>query len=331
MRIVIEKPITWLKSKRDGVRNQLMYNTLTNAVKALNGTYVEEPTYYGSDFVARSAPDRGLRLSYHSVGNTKNVWRIKETPIPYYFGIDRLGYSGWSELSVCSVLHDGGMRRQDEVAANAFCSELTNWLKDNNLSKYRQPVKKSVLPNRFVFLPMQVASDAVAQHNRLDPIAVLRRAADYAKSYGLPLVVKRHPYCQNLRIAMWLKWLAQTNPYIYLTGASVTRLLPACSAVLVGNSGVGLEALAYGKPVYAFAASEYDLVAYPIQCLEELELIFSVSQHARHPDSYRFVRYYLLECCFDSRNADDAREKVARILRDVAAERWLSCGERLAR
>ena len=190
---------------------------------------MEEPTRYGSDFVARTPPVNGILLSFHSVGNAINVWRIKETPIPYFYGIDRLGYSGWSELAVWPDLHGGRIDLQDDQESEAFCHELTNWLKANNLSKYRQSEDARVLPDQFVFFPMQVANDVVAKHNRLDPVAVLGKAAWSARRSGVPLVVKRHPYCRSWRVAGWLKWLATANRHVHVTNASVTRLLPACS------------------------------------------------------------------------------------------------------
>jgi len=323
MRVVIEKPLTWLESDRDGDRNRLMYAGVLNALRGLGLDFVEEPIRYGSDFVARVASSDGIRLSYHSIGNARNVWRLKETPIPYYYGIDRLGYSGWSELSVRPDQHEALVRQQDERRSETFCAGLAEWLRTNNLSKYRQADVECKLPQRYVFFPMQVSTDVVARHNRLDPIAVLRRASRYAARHGMPLVVKRHPYCRSWRVAAWIKWLALANRHVHVTTASITRLLPSCSAVLVGNSGVGLEALVYGKPVYSFAASEYELVTHPIRHLDELESIFAAGEHVRHRDAYRFVRYYLAECCFDARSADDTRKKIARIVRDAESGRWL--------
>lgn len=293
-----------------------MYATLTAALQQLGVTVQEIDVYYGNDFAPRTAPPGNVLLSYHSVGDSKNVWRIKETSIPYFYNIDRLGYSGWSELAIKPELHIENIDKLDPIKSAEFQKKISDWLLAEKLSKYIQGGSPSPLESNFIFFPLQIRSDAVAVHNRIDPLKVLRAAAIAAWRQRKPLVVKRHPYCTSKRVELNL--LAhRLNPYVWMTDASVTAILPACDAVLVGNSGVGLEAIVHGKPVYSFAKSEYAMASFQIEKKTDLKKIFCKSHHPSHPISSRFVAYFLQERCFDARSIRDTFIKISHLLEEA--------------
>lgn len=316
MQVSLEKPITWLKSERDGERNRLMYDTLTAALNQLGATVREIDTYYGNDFAPRTAPPGGVLFSYHSVGHSKHVWRIKETPIPYFYNIDRLGYSGWSELAVNPEPHLRNIEQIDPQKAEDFRRKISDWLRTENLSKYRQKSHRPPLKSGFIFFPLQIRSDAVAVHNKIDPLKVLRVAAHAAWSKKKPLIIKRHPYCTSTRVALSLLG-HRLNPYVWTTTASVAAILPTCDAVLVGNSGVGLEALVHGKPVYSFAHSEYEISSFKIDNADDIKEVFCKEIYSPHQNSDRFVSYFLQERCFDARSVSDTVQKIGKILEEA--------------
>lgn len=314
MRVVLERPVTWLESKRDGDRNRLMYTNLLRALCSMNAEVTEVDTHYGSDLIERTAPPNGILISYHSVGQAENVLRLKETSIPFFYNFDRLGYSGWSELSIEREKYEKIVAAREEIKAKTYCNNISNWLIQENLSKYTQSTENNISHKGFILFPMQILTDAVAVHNRIDPLTVLHEATKYCKKQKKLLLIKRHPYCTSNRIKYHLLFNSIFNEYVRTTTASITSLLSACEAVLVGNSGVGLEAIIYGKPVYSFARSEYDMAAYQIRDSHDIASVFSASPEP-HPNGYKFGHYFLKERCFDARNPDDILEKLKNFLR----------------
>jgi hypothetical protein len=313
MNVVIEKPVTWLESERDGGRNRLMYENLLKALKMSKVKVTETDTYYGSDFIERTAPAGGTLISYHSIGSSTNVWRLKETSIPFFYNLDKSGYSGWSELCTKKEEYEEIISSYDERDAKNYCSSIAKWLVRENISKYKQGAPGKPCENEFVLFPMQIRSDNVAQHNRLDPLDVLHEASKICREEKKILLVKRHPYCTSRKVASYLAFENLFNKYVKRTQSSITSLLPLCSSVLVGNSGVGLEAIIYGKPVFSFAGSEYEMAAYQIANLKDIRMAFSRTIK-EHPNGYRFGHYFLSERCFDARNIDDIREKLRNLV-----------------
>jgi hypothetical protein len=325
MIVTVEKPITWLRSKRDGDRHRLMYKNLLSALLDMNLEVHEIPIEHGHDFANRSAPSNGFSLSYHSVGYSRYVWRIKETSIPFFYSIDRRGHSGWSELSGKSqeyTDHLTKVKSVDDEVARLETRKIRNWLESNNLSKYEQKDVDYELPEDFVFFPLQTLNDPVRIHDRLDPVDVLVAAAGYAKKSQRHLVVKRHPYCQSIRVALLLNWICLTNPFVRSTNMSVAKLLPSCRCVLVGNSGVGLEALIYGKNVHTFSASEYEMVTHKIETLEDIGNVFENTNDDSSPEIDRFVWYFLHSVCFDARDKTSIKSRIELIISDVKTGNW---------
>lgn len=322
IKVILEKPLTWLESERDGDRHQQMYSNLLDALRFIAVEVTEEPIRYGSDFAPRQAPPGQIRLSYHSVGNARNVWRIKETSVPPYYSFDRLGYSGWSELSRRPDLHLGRIQAESWEDAEAFRSQLAGRLMDGNVSKYRQAPLGAKLPPSFVFFPLQVLADPVAQFNRMNPLMVLLRAAWLAKATGRILVIKRHPYCQSKKVGFLLRALRLITSRVVLTDASVTELLQRCDFLLVGNSGVGLEALVYGRPVCSFADSEYEIATTRLFTAADLRRVFAEKQDPPGKLDARFVAYYFKTCCFDATDVADIVRKLERAVATYHEGDW---------
>jgi len=286
-----------------------MYASLLHALRDIGAESTEVDTHYGNDFAERTAPPDGVLISYHSVGNAPNVWRLKETPIPFFYSLDRLGYSGWSELSVEKEKFEPLISAESESEAKTFCNSISDWLVRENLSKYMQSSESISGGADFVLFPLQVSSDIVATHNRMNPLDVLHEAAKICKRQRRMLVVKRHPYCTSKTVVRRLVLERILNKYVRITNASITSLLSACNAVLVGNSGVGLEAIVYGKPVYSFARSEYEIATHQVCNLDDISSAFT-SPPMPHPNGYKFGHYYLRKRCFDARDPSDVRDKL---------------------
>ncbi len=107
-----------------------------------------------------------------------------------------------------------------------------------------------------------------------------------------------------------------------MTSASIHKILPLSSKVLVANSGVGFEALIHGKQVYSFAASEYELATYVLSSLEQIEQVFLNVDQINNTWINKFVYHYLKNCCFDARNSNDIDDKLSCSVASVLNNTW---------
>lgn len=306
----LEVPTPWLESPRDGDRNRLMFDAVQQCLRdrAHAVTCAEIP--FGTSFSPKVAPDGGFRIAYHSCGDARHVWRLKETPVPYFYSFDRLGFAAWSEAAVCRERLRDVLERVASEEARAGCRGIVQWLDGEGLSKYRQDGKGSIPSEPFVFFPLQVRRDVVARFARIDPLVALREAARAARRQRVPLVVKRHPYCASPIVAAALRAACFANPWVILTDAPVNRLLAGCGSVLLSNSGVGIEALLRGKPVHAFGRSEYEVAVAPVDRPADVQGAFRFGEDERVDTGFRFAWYYLRRMCFDCRDAESVARQI---------------------
>lgn len=324
MDVIIEKPLLWFKDQRENGRHEFMYNNLKKVLDESGLRIIESNYEERDDYSERIAPTNGFYLSYHSIGFKKNVWRIKETPIPYFYSIDKRGHSGWSELSSNSpeyAKHVEDARKFPESIGRDIRVKIKNWLIDNHLSKYTQSDEIHTLPDNFIFYPLQTNHDPVRVHDNFSQIKAIFMLSLYAFINKNHVVTKIHPYYTGIKIKFLIKVMEKFNKFFHTSNMSLTKLLPACSAVFVANSGAGFEALIYGKPVYSFSASEYDMAVIKIKKTNEIRKIFNKTHIFKtnvNPDSY--IGYFFTKMAFDSRNETDIRNKINKIVDVVQSD-----------
>jgi hypothetical protein len=257
-----------------------------------------QPSSTRATFAPRATPGSGFRIAWHSIGEEPNVWRVKDAAIPGYYLFDRTGFSGWAEIGRYPERFKPLIDRVDANVARAFVEDLRRTLVQKNVSKYPQPDVAFVPPGPFVFFPLQTLDDAVVALQRFPTLDVLDRAAAIARAERKHLVIKRHPRCTDERVASAIARLERDNAHVQRTDASIHAILPACDAVLVGNSGVGFEALIHHRPVYTFGGSEYELVTRKLATLDDIARAFA-SSHAVDSDLVdRYLAYFLGQNCF---------------------------------
>jgi len=321
--VKVEVPIGWMRSRRDGERNRLMFESLKKRLKNFNLNLSFEKIPFDISFRVRTAPKAGFTLSYHSVGNVQNVWRIKETPVQYYYSFERFGFSGWSELSINKDYHLNYIKQVDSGLAYKFTHQLRSQLILTNTSKYKQTDKPFTIDEPFVFYSLQKPGDIVSRLYRLNAFKVLQQASFLAKKKRIKLVVKRHPYCYDPRVTWALFKATFNNPYVIKTSASIHKILPLCSSVLVANSGVGFEALIHGKQVFSFGSSEYELATTPLNSIGDIDQVFSNQITLNTAWINRFVYYFLTQCCFNVNDAKDIDNKLQRAIDISNSGNWL--------
>lgn len=242
----------------------------------------------------RPAIKRTIIFSFHTYDNDQNVWSIKESPIYGLYSIDKKGYSGWSDI--CVNFHDylGEINKISVSDAESIINKKKIFFDESKLSKYEQSENKINLPSDYIFFPMQVNSDSVTDHENISASDALDYAAKMAEKTNRFLVVKRHPFCQSKAIDYKVKYLSATNRNILFVDANVHDLINSCSAVLACNSGVTIEALIAGKPVFCFGKSEWYEATNKIEKLEDIESVFTEKKYKPISELGKKILAYLL-------------------------------------
>jgi hypothetical protein len=257
----------------------------------------------------RAAPDRFL-ISFHSYGEAGNILRCKESYIPPFYTMDRMGYACFSELALFPERFRDEISGQSLNAAQTFLSNLSRDLRQGNFSKYSQPPRGSIgIRDGYVFVPLQTQNDPVARGAWLDIIPALHRIVSAASERGLKTVIKRHPLCKSRRITHALAEF-EKNPEVILSSASIYDLIPNAELVIGANSGVLFEALLQERPVISFAASDFGLA---VQQARNLEQLAAAIARPNPPDPVwrqLFLYWYLDQYCVRADDSVRVRQKL---------------------
>ncbi|MGE9553600.1 hypothetical protein ACQPT2_20950 [Erwinia amylovora] len=269
---------------------------------------------FGADNAARK-PEKGvLVFSYHSFGKEKNVWHLKEAPVTPLFGIDRYGYSGWSEIADQAREWPDISAISDEHAGEVI-AKYRQKFKKKRISKYPQPNEENVeLPAEYIFFPLQVSNDPVSQFSPFNMLDMLKRAAELARRTGITLLVKRHPFCPSVAVEKTLQQLTEDNPLVKVVNLNVHTLIEHARAVMTVNSGVGIEALIDGAAVYASGKSEWFEAANVIASLDDIDAIFS--EDPCYMDSWqkKLIAYLLDSYWIDPSDYTAIEHKIEQII-----------------
>jgi hypothetical protein len=277
-KIIVEIPISWTKNPIDGFKHK---NFISNLIFALTDRKI--PLYFrdvpfGADQAPR-LPEKGTMIfSYHSWGNEKNVYKMKESPVVPLFSIDAHGYSGWSDIVVNPHKYEGDIKSISESDAESIISHWHDFFLRTKYSKY--PQSEDILPNDikdYVFYPMQVQNDPVAIHSNYDGIQLLNDAAELAKKSESFLVVKRHPFCESFAVEEAIEKLVATNQWVVKSNSNIHELIRKAKSVITINSGVGIEALIDGASVYCAGKCEWQTACHPLNGKNDLTKAFSSS------------------------------------------------------
>lgn len=213
-------------------------------------------------------------LSYHTTGERAGWLHLKDSAIPGYYRFDAKGYAGFSSFAALKSLPDAAMSVSEEEV-NLAWEEVQETVVRAKASKYKQADEAIKLPDPgFIFFAMQMLDDTVATLAWIPMLTALREIVRDAENSGKKVVVKRHPMCQRVDVAMALATLKSSNAVV-ISDASIHDLIPNADMVVTVNSGVGFEALLYDKPVITLGASEYGVAT--TQCRSVPELLSAIN------------------------------------------------------
>lgn len=313
--VILELPTVWFENVEDGDRHRRFYVSIWQALGDLGVTVRPIPLRFGADAAPRLSYHDQLVVSFHSRGPIGNVLRMKESYVPPYYTADRAGYSGFSELALYPERFKGEVEATPTAAAIDFVDALKRDIVAANLSKYPQRHDGvEILPERYVFLPLQTVDDPVAELCELEQIAVLETLLQATAALGWGMVVKRHPRCRSLRVASSLERLAAQHPHLKRSDASVHRLVSSAEAVVGANSGVLFEALLHGAHVVSFAKSDFRVVTTPISHHADLPSAILGRGRVSRDRQCRFLYWYLRNHCLRADDVSAIRGRFAAAL-----------------
>jgi hypothetical protein len=251
-------------------------------------------------------------ISYHTTANQAQWWHVKDGPIPAYFSMDPLGYSGWASLASITELPTEEIAEADIEAA---WHKLQASIVEQKASKYPQGCAHFSPPTRpFVFLPLQVLDDTVAQLAYIPADQLLGILIRELPALGYDLVVKRHPKCQSKKVARMLD-NTKNQPHVTITNCSIHEIIHCCTAVVTVNSGVGFESLLHlkrviltGKADYAFATTAVQDDTALMKALEEISLPPDIARIKR------FVYHYTMHHLFHMDDAASIRMRLMKFI-----------------
>jgi hypothetical protein len=291
---VVEVPTDHFGDPVMGPIHRRFFSTLLSALAArqMRPQLVQVPDK--ADQAERWPPPGSVHLAYHSFGAAHpGLLRFKCSSVAEHYDVDSMGFSGWSSLLRDADRHRAAWQSLDAAEARRAVAALSAGLRERNASKYVQGDRPFEAAKPFVFLPLQTTNDRVVELFRLPFLDALDAAIEGARAER-PLVIKRHPLCDSRRVAQRLQGLRR-HPHVTVTDASIHAIMPSAALVLVGNSGVGFEALIADRPVATFAEAEYGAVARQLHTPDDIRAVFT--EEIRHdPDeTARFVRYKMTQ------------------------------------
>ena len=178
-----------------------------------------------------------------------------QSVFPWRFYVDSMGWAGGASGYPFNKFVLNG-------DANAGYFEALQSYALSNGSKFEQPpIRKNLnLPDNYVFFPCQIPHDeTIKYHSDVTVEMALAHTCEITASMNLPLVVKGHPVNPGSMATLYS--ICTKYPHtIWVDDVSIHDLIPKSRAVVVVNSGTGMESLLHLKPVVTFGRAEYDVV-----------------------------------------------------------------------
>lgn len=263
-------------------------------------------------------------LAKHSRYELKDVWNIKKSYIPNYVYFDRLGYSGWAEVTNDKHI----LNKLDTISIDAaesffklLCSETVNI----NVSKLEQKTTVFEKPlGPFIFLPLQLSYDSVMALSYFDFYSFYEIVQDWCSKRGLSLVIKPHPHSASHFLTgrtceKTAKILEDANnrKHVFITNSSIHHVIPEAVAVICINSGVGFESLIHLKPVITAGGADYHQATYVIKNTADLEALVDFSKpRLGIIDTKRYLYYFLNKILIDVREHETVKNRIIEAVTD---------------
>ncbi|WP_171125490.1 MULTISPECIES: hypothetical protein [unclassified Ruegeria] len=312
--VILELSEGHLFNEGDGDRHRMFYTSLMLALSDLSVRVQPNRLPFGADKSPRVYKPNQLVISFHSIGPEGNILRFKESYISPYYTLDRLGYSGFSELAKTPSKFLESIEAIAPQEADSFVDRLAKSQAESNSSKYKQPSHTGRPQGRYVFLPLQTIDDTVAELNHLEPGEVAFALAELCDKLGQTLVIKRHPSCKAGAVTSLLSDLQRRFESVQISDGSIHGLIRGASCVVGGNSGVLFEALVQGAHVVSFAKSDYALATTHVNNIDSLLKACVRPSEVDPVFQRKFVTWYLTRYCVQADGVPEIRARISEVL-----------------
>lgn len=187
-----------------------------------------------------------------------------QTVFPWIFYIDPKGFAGGlSNYPLDIEAGDETSQAFDKLRAYTMQGK----------SKFDQPEShKWFRDDKYMLFTCQIPHDqTILHHSEVGVLDALKMCIDMTRESGTPLVVKSHPVNPASMTPLkeeCSKWKHVT----WIDDVSIHDAIQGAFVVATVNSGTGMEALLYKKPVLTFGKCEYDVVTNWVDGEDVLEL-----------------------------------------------------------
>ncbi len=240
---------------------QNMCNYLIQMHRSDSVAVIEKPLWqFTTEFV--ESLDADIIYVPHKSTDTfpvreKNIFYYMQSVFPWQFYIDTKGFAGGASFYPLDIDKDR------TIPSDSFYAQMQNRAKLGE-SKFSQPPSQILyLPKEFFFFPCQIPHDeTIKYHSDISVLDSLVATCKATEKLNVPLIVKGHPVNPGSMKSLH-QAASKFKHVIWLDNVSIHDILPQAIAVVVVNSGVGMETLLHKTPVVTFGRAEYDCVANP--------------------------------------------------------------------
>ena len=222
--------------------------------------FIEKPLWqFTPEFVESLATD--IVYVPHKSTDTfpvsgKEIRYYMQTVFPFQFYIDSKGFAGGS--SRYPFDYDWNL----EIPHGSFYAQMQARALAGE-SKFQQPAIGSfkIEGGPYVLFLCQIPHDeTIKYHSDISVLDALLATCEATKKLNMPLVVKGHPVNPGSMAPLY-QAVKQYDHVHWVDDVSIHDLIPKAHAVVVVNSGTGMEAMLYKRPVITFGRCEYDCVS----------------------------------------------------------------------
>jgi len=187
----------------------------------------------------------------------KKVRYYMQSVFPFQFYIDSKGFAGGASR------YPFDFDRDREIPPGSFYAQMQARALTGE-SKFAQPPMGKITVESdgpYVLFPCQIPHDeTIKYHSDISVLDALMATCEATKKLNMPLVVKGHPVNPGSMAPLY-QAVKQYDDVHWVDDVSIHDLIPKAHAVVVVNSGTGMEAMLHKRPVITFGRCEYDCVS----------------------------------------------------------------------
>jgi len=190
-----------------------------------------------------------------------------QTVFPWRFYVDPIGFAGGASMEPEVLIENGVL---GDLYDSMF-DTLRQYSLDGG-TKFEQPESRALkLSQEFIFFPCQIPHDeTIKYHSDVTVPEALEMTIDVCNELGIQVIVKGHPV--NPGSMKPLREITnRSDNAVWMENINIHDILLKAKAVVVVNSGTGMESLLHHKPVIMFGRAEYSCVAHQVKNREDLK------------------------------------------------------------